>query len=400
MKKENKWIDGKAITFAIFVLAGNFKADPRLSWLPIDLTVLSAGATLLYMGMMFVKSRYRVPVSSLWICGLFATFLLPVMWTEFTDYGVEKMMKLFSFTFLCAVAPLYLFKTDADLRRLWNAFTVMGVLMAFDAIVAMLLTGGLVSDHDTNSGITAFGSNTIALGRTTGIALIWVVLLGLEKKKGLGKSLLLVGILVFALVGSGSRGPLLSTFSILGLTAVLFHWKRAVFMGRLTGAILIISLVCLYGYTIVPDKASTRIGEFLSGEWSNSELMRMKAYELSWEKIKETPEGTGWGGFATTINLWPDSTRQYPHNLFLEIGLEGGWLAGLLLCMMMAVGLWHVFRGATTVERRACFALLLFVIGNAMISGDVNDNKEFFALWGLSLGFPGSINKLGEDKNE
>lgn len=400
MEKRNSWTDGKAIAFTVFLFAGNLKADPRLSWLPIDLTVLAAAVSVLLMARMFVKNRFRIPVALFWVCGLFASFLLAVPWTEFTDYAVEKMIKLFSFTWLCAAAPLFLFKTEEDVRRLLNAIFAVAVLMAADAILSLIFSGKATYDNGSASGITAFGSNTIALGRTTGMALIWVAFLCMEKRMWLPKALACMGLLVIALVGSGSRGPLLSTFLVLAMTGVLFYWKKATSMGRFIGAILVVSLVCLYGFTIVPDEASSRIEEFVSGDFSNSELMRMKAYELSWEAIKETPEGTGWGGFATRINLWPDSTRQYPHNLVLEVFLEGGWLPGVFLCLVTGIGLWNVYKGAVSAEGRTLFALLIFVAGSAMVSGDINDNKEFFAFLGLALGFPGILKKRGEEHNE
>ena len=36
-----RWLP--AATFALFIFAGYFKADPRLAWVPIDLTLLITG---------------------------------------------------------------------------------------------------------------------------------------------------------------------------------------------------------------------------------------------------------------------------------------------------------------------------------------------------------------------
>ncbi len=396
MDNRKRWIDGKAVTFAIFLLAGNLKADPRLSWLPVDLTVLSGMLTVFYVAKSFLENQCRVPRSLLWLWIMYGLFLVPLFWTDFTDYSVEKMAKMFSFTMLCAVAPLFLFKTDRDVRRLFHALAGIGALMAIDAIVLMLL--GVYSEN--SSGITAFGSNTIALGRTTGMALIWVSMLGMEKKQWPLKAAALSVVLVIALVGSGSRGPLLATYLVLGMVGLLFYWKKTNTLSRFASSFLLVSLASLYVITIVPDNASTRIEEFLRGDLSHSELMRVKAYEQSWDLIKKTPEGTGWGGFATQINLWPDASRQYPHNLYLEVLLEGGWIPGLYMCAAVCAGVRRIFGMATTVERRAFFALFLFMIGNAMVSGDFNDNKELFAFLGLSLGYPSSENSLGEQKHE
>jgi O-antigen ligase len=76
---------------------------------------------------------------------------------------------------------------------------------------------------------------------------------------------------------------------------------------------------------------------------------------------------------------------RYPHNIFLEIGTEGGWL-------VLAFFAWIVFKAfkrarmsSITLEGQLIFALLSFFILNALVSGDLNDNRLLFVTLSLAL---------------
>ncbi|RNB87370.1 O-antigen ligase domain-containing protein [Brevibacillus fluminis] len=385
MSKLTNWMDGKAIAFALFLFAGNLKADPRLAWLPIDFTLLFAFLTAVFVIREWIRDEGRFPRELFWVLLLFFSFAIPIFWTEFTPYAVEKVSRLFTLTLLVAVAPMFLFRTDGELRRLFNVLTILGLLMGIDSIITLFTNGRLEINPNLSTGITAFGSNTIALGRSAGLAFIWIAVLALEKRLKLLPSLGLLGILVVVLLGSGSRGPLLTAVASLILLGLLFYWKKQAYGWRFTGVLVILILVGAYSVTIAPETASQRIEAFLQGNFTHSEQMRMLAYARSWDMIVQTPLGIGWGGFVEHINLWFGATKQYPHNIFLETLLEGGWLVGLCLIIIPLLALFRIYRRATSMEARVLFALLFFFLTNAMVSGDINDNKEFFAFMALSL---------------
>lgn len=385
MKKWTDWIDGKAVVFALFLFAGNLKADPRLAWLPIDFTVLFALLTVILMIRALIKSKGRVPSEIFWILLLFFCFAIPIFWTEFTPYAEEKVSRLFTLTLLVTVAPIFLFRTNEDLKRLYIVLTILGLMMGVDSIISLFTNGRLEINPNLSTGITAFGSNTIALGRSAGLAFIWIAALALEGRLKLLKAFGLLGILVVVLLGSGSRGPLLTAVASLGLLGLLFYWKKQAYGWRFTGVLVILLIVGAYSVTVAPETASQRIEAFLQGNFTHSEQMRMIAYARSWEMIVQTPLGVGWGGFVEHINLWFGATKQYPHNIILETLLEGGWLVGVCLTLVPLLALVHIYRRATSMEARVLFALLFFFLANAMVSGDINDNKEFFAFMALSL---------------
>lgn len=363
-----------------------------MSWLPIDLTLLFFVLTAVYVICCFVKSNGRIPLSIFWMTLLFALFSVPLFWTEWNDYSVEKVTRLYSLTLLAALAPFILFRESGEVRRLFHCLTALALFMGMDALVALFSSGSFsVLEHST--GISAFGSNTIALGRAAGMAFIWLAVLALEGRLRVPTTLFLLGILGVVLFASGSRGPLLATFASLGVLIALFYRREPRHALRLIGMGLLVSVVLLYSVTVAPANATNRIEHFLKGDLGSSELMRLEAFTLSWETIKTAPAGIGWGGFPAHINLWFGASHQYPHNLTLEVLLEGGWLPGVYMTLLFLFGFIRICRYGWTMEAKAIFALLLFFILNAMVSGDLNDNKVLFAFLALALAYRGERRK-------
>ncbi|USG67137.1 O-antigen ligase family protein [Brevibacillus ruminantium] len=379
-------LDGKTMVFGGFLLAGNFKADPRLSWLPVDLTLLLALLTIAYLAIALHKNQYRLPLPLFWMWGLFFLFLLPLYWIEWTAYGTEKVWKLFSFTLLAAIAPLFLCKGESEIRNVFQIMTCLAIIMGVDSFTSWLLAGQ-GGAHANSTGMTAFGSSTIALGRTTGLAFLWIFLLAVESRMNAALAIGLLAFFLLVLIGSGSRGPLMSLLAVAAVAGPLYYGRKGKQIGIFCIGLLILSLVMTTALSILPQSATNRIQSFLEGDLGASELSRLTAFERSWETIAAHPFGIGWGGFAHEINLWQGETRQYPHNIWLEITLEGGWLAGLALLALFYAGFSRLYRHLRSFEARALFAALLYFLLNAMVSGDINDNKLLFALAGVALVF-------------
>ena len=93
------------------------------------------------------------------------------------------------------------------------------------------------------------------------------------------------------------------------------------------------------------------------------------------------PFGIGWGGAA--VDLLP--VGLYPHNIVLEVFVEAGWLTGVLFLGIFALGVVRAWRGAAGWAELGVLALLAYWTVNALVSGDVNDNRAFFAMLGAAL---------------
>ncbi len=371
----------KEFVLAGFLTAGYFKADPRLAWLPVDFTVFMAGFLAILIGWFLLKNRFYLPRNIFPPIVLFLLFLPGLFVAEWDDYSIEKVARFFTLTLLAAIGPVFLIKDWNDLGRFWNALSFLGLILAVDALLR-------VPQSDELSRLTGFGSNTIALGRAAGVALIWLVILGLEGRLHFMGFFPVAGIAAFALLGAGSRGPLLAAGLALFIYFVFLKsnfYQLMRFMGLVAGVILVLAM----SITWVPESSLERVARLLTGTLGSSEEVRLQAYLASWELMQNNPLGLGLGGFASAVELWSGEVRVlYPHNIVLETFLEGGWLAGLYFLGLVGISLFRGYRLGSTLrkaEPRALLSVFVYMFLNALVSGDLNDNRLFFATLSLTL---------------
>jgi hypothetical protein len=374
-------LDFKGFAFAGFLLAGSFKADPRFNWLPIDMTVLFAALTILCALWAFMKNGFHVHKSLYWMGILLVLLAVPLFWTEWIPYATDKVQRFYTLTIIAAVAPFFLFKTRDDLRRFLHALTLLGLILSWNAAMVLLTNGGQIDR------LTSFGSNTISLGRASGMAFVWIAVLALDKRIGIVWAMAWLGFLGVVMLGSGSRGPLLAALGAVFLLGVFHYWRHAKGFLRFLGVLVFVGSMFAYGFSMAPAGSAQRITDSLQGKVDDSSLVRIEAYQMSWQAIQINPQGTGWAGFASKVNLWGGDDRKYPHDIFIEIFLEEGWVGGLFFLCMNVLLLYRTLREGDTPEKRALFAMFFFFLVNSLVSGDVNDNKELFAFLALSLTF-------------
>ncbi len=374
----------QAIFLAVFLLAGEFKADPRLAWLPFDLTVATAVVLCLFVGYHVLRLDVRFQKQlALLILGL-ALFAIPLLWTVWTDYAVEKSSRMFTLTLLACAAPLLLVRDRAEAKTLLKALTVIALVIAGDALFTLWREMGTLKEE---SRLTGAASNTIILGRLCGIGLIGILMFrGMKPWVRLllkGAALLVLVPLIFA---SGSRGPLIAIIVTLALFFLLFNartvrqWLLMILAGGVFAAALVV------GSYIAPEGSRSRMQETYRSDptedtrESASAAARLQGAKISIKKIIVTPLGTGWGGFA---GMAQELGILYPHDLILEVFLEGGWIPGALMCAAFVM----IFRKAGIVARRSgaltdrwVFLLAVFMFVNSLASGDFNDNRLLFAM--------------------
>lgn len=378
----------QAIFLAVYLLVGEFKADERLSWIPFDLTVATAAALLLFSIWRVLKLDVRFQRQLVWVIVGVAVFAIPFLWTVWTDYAVEKSSRMFTLTLLAFVAPLLLIRDRAETRTFLKALTLIALVIAGDALYTLWTEMGTFRQ---DARLTATGSGTIALGRATGVALIGFLVVRWKRRwvRLLMKATSLL-VLVPVIFASGSRGPLIAIGVTLVLSFLLFNARtlRQWLMMLLTVGLFAVALVI--GTYVAPEGSRSRIEESvranpLEDTRENASLaVRVRAVKLSAKKIAVTPQGIGWGGFATMAQ---EMGITYPHNLIVEIFLEGGWVPGALACLALFV----VFkragahaRASGAVNDQWVFLLAVFMFVNAQVSGDINDNRLLFALLALA----------------
>lgn len=365
----------------LFLEAGNYKAISLFAELPIDLTVTFAVLVLIAMTVVGVRQGFWIP-TELWIVLLlFGTFFPAIAFSSFSDYSSEKVSRLFTLTLLAAVASVWLMRTRSRIRWFLYWLGAVGVALAIFGITQgsdPLVSGGR---------FVVPGGDPIGLGRVAGAALVCIGLLAFYRVFPLILALPLCALLVISLFSSGSRGPVLAAgVAVLLLAAAIpgSPLKRVVRIG----AIGVVAFAATwYGLSQAPDVALARFqlltGDDLGLSIYTRELMIGESIAL----IPETPLGLGWGDFTEQIVIAAPALEIYPHNILLEVTLEGGWLAGAALLLVLFVAFKRSARRLDHVEGAALFGLIAYVTANAMVSGDVNSNRMVFTLAAASLAY-------------
>lgn len=106
--------------------------------------------------------------------------------------------------------------------------------------------------------------------------------------------------------------------------------------------------------------------------------------------------GIGSGQFA--MGLHGNDIRDYPHNILLELMAE----TGVLGLSIFSIILYRSIRKAKKLIQnsnlqkkymgRFLITMLAFTFWNAMVSGDINDNRELFVIIGIILGIMPGLN--------
>ncbi|WP_146605735.1 O-antigen ligase family protein [Micromonospora craterilacus] len=289
------------------------------------------------------------------------------------DYGSTKVSSFFLFTVPTAVAVMLL-RDRRDVTTWAKVWVVSGCLLAIFALVGGVDPAGRAVGSDG-------ASNPIWLARAIGspaVALLWLTYRrALPRPVVIGAAVLLVA----GLYATGSRGPVLAlaiaTLVVITLASPAARASRAAVVGLAAG---------IGGYFAVVFQwipAASRFGAALydpQGELEASQRVELARPTI--DLIMANPGGVGFGHWADHAAI---VVYRYPHNLFLEVFAEAGWIPGAVLVALL---LWVVVRlwRSARVEPAAVLtlALLAFETMCVSVSGDLNA-RTFFAV--LTLGY-------------
>jgi O-antigen ligase len=383
------------IIFVLFLTAGLFKAEPWLAWLPVDLTLLAALGVALLVLRQLLRTQV-IPGAVFALVPLFISFLPSLFWTEWTPYATEKVTYFFSLTLLATVAPVFLLNTSEALRRLLNVLSVVGVFVACNAFYLFFTDPTRFERLGETTPISA-----ISVGRMSGVALLWLATLLLSGRIRPALALPVVCLLASVILGVGSRGPLICTAIALVALFILRArgWSS---LGRYAVLLLPLAIGLQIGFGVAPALSTDRVANFLSGANDGSEQTRIQYAVLAANAIQQNPQGIGVAGFQSKIVPWKGGPypypREFPHNLVLEIFLEAGWIPGLIFTLLLGVALWKSLRlsirSPTQPELAGLTSLLVFMLANDLVSGELNDSRILFALLGLSIGLASMTRRL------
>jgi len=362
------------ITLALFFLIGLIKGDERLASMPADLTVVVGGTVLLGVCVRLIsgKRELALPREYLLYLPLLTMMVLSLTYTPDLAGGVDKTLRFLCLTSIGIVSPFVLFDSVARLKNFLIAMALGGLAIAINSL-AML--GG------SNRLVSPSGLNT-ELGAASAIAMIVIWSLWFPEWPFIKRALLypVLGVLGVALIGSGGRFANVSAVLCLVLGTFLCRklFVDVAVIGGL-GALLLpliwipeASFEYLRSLTHPPQAMGTR-----------NDLMALGVTMFSDHPFF----GVGIQGFRF---LSPNPlTYNYPHNLILELGSELGVLAAFSFVAIAACAFWEIWkqlqdpgqvRHSTVIT---VFLLLIFVFLDAMVSGDINDLRFMWFVFGL-----------------
>ncbi|MEW1979519.1 O-antigen ligase family protein [Citricoccus sp. NPDC079358] len=354
------------VTLAVLAFSGGLKGNAFMSWLPLDLTIASVLIVVLCVFFRAVRDVMNSDISlnSILPLSLWIVFLFPVMGMMDTDFSNEKVRILFSVTLLCAVAPTGIFRSRvAQIAFLAGLF-----------LISLLSAGGTAfgSDNyadDYSNRLTLEGSTTIMTAQmvSAGGLLAFLGAFSPLPKKWRIASLLLAPVLLYVSILTGSRGPVVSVvISIVAIVLVAKSLRKYRVQGIL-GAVAVIGLGVYQAMQSGSDGVG-RILTFVSGDDAAGGSGRSYIYSLALETSLENPFGIGWGSFLKF-------GHGYPHNILLEILVEGGVLVFIIVVILLMTAVLRLYRRSEGMLATAFLSILFVAFINAMFSSDINGNK-------------------------
>jgi O-antigen ligase len=335
-----------------------------------------------------VRAWLAVPVLAtvgLWI--LMLARLTETPGGEAGEYGTLKVKLFLAENLTLVFAGLLVGRRKEHFDLFLKLTMFVSTISAF--VLVQQLVSGEVETTIAPGRETLFDLNPILLGRSSAVGLIVAVYLALvSRTRWLRLSALaVIPLLAVSLLAAGSRGPVLGL--AFGLLALLpFVLRERATRRRLLPLVLGVIVALFLVQELVPGQSVERAGSIILASGSTiSSNGRTELWSTAYEHFKEDPLlGVGPGGFAAL------APALYPHNLFLEVGVELGLVGIVLLVAILAFGasdLARAWRTGTDADRQDAalvFALLIAAFLNSLFSGALQTNSPLWLAIGLGLG--------------
>jgi O-antigen ligase len=364
------------IMAALFLSVGLFKADPTISGIvPFDLTgAIAALLVLACVVKLFRTGELPVlPRAYVLYLPLLLMTLGSLLYTPSLGLGADKAMKFVMLTGIGVVCPFILFDSPKQVRVFLYTMAILGLILSSEALSGL---GG-------ENRLVMPGRLTIQLGTAAGTTIAVALGLALPHLSFWRRVLLypLVAMAFVALLGSGARGPLIG--AVLVVLFALLYFRQLWLDAAILAGVGMVGLAQVG----IPAASFNYLGTLWEEDPSAAMATRTPLMEMAWQLFKQHPLlGVGIGGFATYSK---DPENTYPHNVFLELGAELGFVALMAFTALVLWALWEAYKQLRDrnfpyrAESAGVFALMLFAMVQMVKSGDINDNRAAWLLMGL-----------------
>jgi O-antigen ligase len=380
--------------FILFLFSGNYNADSRLAWVPIDLSICFFAISVAIGVVIVFREGLYLPGLTLVACaGVFVTWAAVTdLWTPSTIYAREKLIKLTALNLWCLIGTAMIIANRRErVRRFLVVLLVLGTVAALDGMVQYATAEEFALSDSFSL------QNYIGQARLYGAAALVAFAAWLHADSFSRRGMVLMSIFatcLYAMLIAGARGPMASIVAAMLLPMALgvrLPRQRLLVSKALLASLVLLAVttaVIVHLASISPDslRAFARFNVLLTAVGGGSsvsgrlEEMWPATFQL-WVQKPLIGHGVG---------SWPVLYRgkdisSYPHNLVLEVLVEFGLVGFTLLAAVIALACSRVslarLRAEPALMAAAMLAISTFLY--AMTTGDLTDNRPLFAMLGL-----------------
>lgn len=314
----------------------------------------------------FLRALPDTPRGSGFAIGLCLLLIAhPLLFPPETTYGDGKLERLYTVTPAAILAVLLIRDraTVVTFARLWLVGSV--------ALAAVTVAG--YQPGDRSAGFEDADAGPIGVAQMLAVGVVIAVWLAWERLRWRLVALPAVVLLTAGVFATGSRGPLAA--AVIAVAALALAKERAV--GRVY-LLTVLTTGAAVALVYVDRLRYSRIGDLFFDPTSDLALTyRGMLWGEALAAIPENPGGVGLGNYAyetPAFALWP-------HNLFLEVFVEHGWIVGAVFLVAVVRVLIRVSRRCRggEPETRLLLALLVTQLLYVSVSGDLSAARPMLA---------------------
>ena len=249
-------------------------------------------------------------------------YIYSVLIPPLNEYGYDKINYIYVVVFLVFSVTYISFRNRYTVLSFIYFLAIFSLFFCFLSIVLQV--------DENNLRKSSIGLNPTIMAKACSILAIFSTaqLLFKKKPKFYIWSIVLLLLSFFAIFKTGSRGPLLSY-----MLSLFFLYYLMNGLTRSLKIVLIIPFFILIFYFILgflPEELSARYSlDAVSIEENSDEGDRIQLWGLAFTIISKNLMGIGSGNFLEY------SFVAVPHNFFLEIAVEYGLLASILIFLIV-----------------------------------------------------------------
>lgn len=369
------------VSFALFISAYVLKGGINIGY--FNLTTILLIITIL--GFLFPvfkgkKFKYHIKAPDLWFFLFMIILIAGILWSPDYIIGIKKTWRVFVLTFTSYfIARLFLTQI-MQIKRFLSTLLISASLIG----IILMIKSYLINFRGGR--LQFFEANPIPEASLLGIGVLIVIISVIENSfKNRWVKLLIIGIipvLFYGILLTGSRGPLVSTIIAIIFYLLIKFRERPKFVSTFSLLVAMLFLVII-NFNILPEGVLNRFNPLTWIE-SESSIIRMSSYKLTWETILKNPLT---GGGTGSIYI--------AENIFFEV-LSNVGIIGLILFIMFLYSagkkgcqyLIKIYPHQDISERGIGLMVLIIIVAlfvDKQVSYELAGDKDLFTFIGIAI---------------